>query len=78
MMMNSLSNGIVVLWLFLYFVSIFHKKLGGPDTEEVQMQNDTEDSLLIFTVSKVRLRTESKMVVDSLWVMSSNKMGIKS
>lgn len=42
MMMNSLSNGIVVLWLFLYFVSIFHKKLGGPDTEEVQMQNDTE------------------------------------
>lgn len=36
---TTLSDRILVLWLSLYFISIFHKKLWGSDTEEVQRQN---------------------------------------
>lgn len=37
-----------------------------------------QDSLVIFQVSKVRLRAESKMMEDSLCATSSNRMVMKS
>lgn len=54
-----------VSYVTLYFISIFHKKLDSPDTEEVQMQNaadlKTRTVQSFLKCPRWDLRVKSKM-----------------